>query len=78
MWERNKRQIDKLTIRQMNKQTEGRPERNIKEEEKSVIYSSNSIGVKYSLIFLGGGYLHHVSVLTTLLVKSLYSFLLKH
>ena len=29
----------------------------------------NSIGVKYSLIVLGGGFLHRVSVLTSLLVK---------
>ena len=34
----------------------------------------NSIGVKYSLIVLGGGggYLHHVSVLTSLLVKKYF------
>ena len=30
----------------------------------------NSIGIKYSLLLLGGGYLHHVSVLNSLLVKS--------
>ena len=35
----------------------------------------NSTGVKYSLIVLGGGSLHHVSVLTSLLVKK-YFFLI--
>ena len=35
-------------------------------------FNPNSIGVKYSLIILGEGFLHHVSVLTSLLVKEKY------
>ena len=37
-----------------------------------IMFNPNSIGVKYSLIVLGGGFLHHVSVLTSLLVKKYF------
>ena len=38
----------------------------------------NGIGVKYSLMVLEeGGYLHHVSVLTSLLVNSIFYYELK-
>ena len=35
-----------------------------------ILFNPNSIGVKYFLIVLGGDYLHHVSVLTSILVNS--------
>ena len=35
----------------------------------TVCINPNIIGVQHSLIVLGGGFLHHVSVLTSLLVK---------
>ena len=38
----------------------------------AVNFNSNSIGGKYYLIVFGGGFLRHVSVLTSLLVKKIF------
>ena len=38
------------------------------------LFNPNDNGVKYSLIVLGGGFLHHVFVLTSLSVKKYFFF----
>ena len=39
------------------------------DEQYVLVFNPNSIGVKYSFIVLGGDNFHHVSVLTSLLIK---------